>query len=108
MNIDKIAFTPDIAPTDWVPSNTHRTKNPCPRTLARWRAKARAKWPTYQPDVAYAIEGGTAAEDATRANLAGVLPRRGLGRHHPWTPAAGPTSAYGPSTRSPSLTSTPS
>ena len=57
MNIDEIAFTPDIAPTDWVPSNAHRTKNPCPRTLARWRAKARAKWPTYQPDVAYAIEG---------------------------------------------------
>ena len=30
--------------------------------------------------------GGTAAEDATRANLAGVLPRRGLGRHHPGLP----------------------
>ena len=83
MNIDKIAFTPDIAPTDWVPSNAHRTKNPCPRTLARWRAKARAKWPTYQPDVAYAIEGvpqpktrhGRTWQEFSRAAVwAGIIP----------------------------------
>ena len=33
-----------------------RTNTPSRSTLCRWRAKARAKWPTYLPDVAYALE----------------------------------------------------
>ena len=46
---------------DWrprpAPRCRRRTKNPSPATRARCRAQARRKWPTYMPDVAYALEG---------------------------------------------------
>ena len=76
MNIDKIAFTPDIAPTDWVPSKRSSDQKSMPQD-------ARAKWPTYQPDVAYAIEGvpqpktrhGRTWQEFSRAAVwAGIIP----------------------------------
>ena len=61
MNIDENPFRCATVVTDWRrdngPRRGDRTDTPCRRTLCYRRAKARAKWPTYMPDVAYALEG---------------------------------------------------
>ena len=46
---------------DWrprpAPRRARRTRTPSRATAKRWRARTRRRWPTYLPDVAYAIEG---------------------------------------------------
>ena len=56
MNIDETAEIPATLIATW-PETTLISRKTIPeRTLRRRRAKARAKWPTYEPDVAYRIE----------------------------------------------------
>ena len=63
MIIDKNPFTwPTVSVVDdWrprpAPRRARRTETPSRTTAKRWRARARRRWPTYMPDVAYAIEG---------------------------------------------------
>ena len=63
MFIEEKALTHPTVPVvnDWRPRpgprRGRRTHTPSSTTRARWRAQARQKWPTYMPDVAYAIEG---------------------------------------------------
>ena len=56
MNIDETASTPDIAIGTWPETTLISPKTMTARHLRRRRAAARAKWPTYEPDVAYRIE----------------------------------------------------
>ena len=56
MNIDKKCSTPATPIRIW-PNTTLISRKTIPeRTLRRRRAEARARWPTYLPDVAYRIE----------------------------------------------------
>ena len=57
MNIDKKAEIPDTPIQIWPKTTVLSRKTVTERTFRRRRAKARAKWPTYEPDVAYRIEG---------------------------------------------------
>ena len=56
MNIDETASRADMAIATW-PETTLISRNTMTaRHLRRRRAEARAKWPTYEADVAYRIE----------------------------------------------------
>ena len=56
MNIDETSKMADTAIRIWPETALISRKTMTPRTLRRRRAKARAKWPTYEADVAYRIE----------------------------------------------------
>ncbi len=56
MNIDEKCSTPATPIQIW-PETTLISRKTIPkRTLRRWRAEARARWPMYLADVAYRIE----------------------------------------------------
>ena len=56
MNIDEKASSPATPIRIWPETTLISRKTVPERTLRRWRAAARAKWPTYEADVAYRIE----------------------------------------------------
>ena len=57
MNIDENASWCATATENWHPTTPALPENPSRRTLVRRRAKARARWPRFEPDVAYALDG---------------------------------------------------
>ena len=82
MASDHIAEFPDSSIQVWPKPPVRSRKTVTARTLRRWRAKARAKWPKFMPDVAYRIEGlpqprrpyGRTWEQITRDNFLASFP----------------------------------
>ena len=86
MNIDETGEMADIAIAIWPPTTLISHKTVTPRTHRRRRAKARATWPQYLPEVAYRIEG---LPPPRRPDLGTARPRQ-LSRQFPaWDSAVG-------------------